>query len=134
MASLTLPSLPFGILIPSRQLLSGNRANGTAGLLTSFSSVVAKAGGGLAGSPILNSAFVELTAVATAADSVQLPKALTGLRVCITNSGVASAQIFANGTDTIQGTAGNVGVALGNGTTALYVCTKNGVWKRFISA
>lgn len=131
-----LPNLPFNRLIPSRQLISGNHINFITDLLTSFEgSMVALSGGALSAlTPVLNAAFCELTTVAIAADSVVLPKSQIGLIITVTNSGVASAQIFANGTDTINGTAGNVGVALAAAATAQFVCTKLGVWKRFTSS
>lgn len=131
-----LPNLPFARLITSRQLVSGEHINKITDLLTSFEgSIVALAGGGLSAlTPILNAAYCELGTVATAADSVVLPKSQIGLIITVTNSGVASAQIFANGTDTINGTAGNVGVALAAGAVASYECTKLGVWKRFVGS
>lgn len=132
---MALPNLPFAIYTASKQLISGNHINNVNNLLTSFTgNLTALAGGALAGATPLNSAFCELTVVANANDSAILPPAKVGLRICVMNSGAASAQIFANGTDTINGTAGATGVALANGATALYVCTKNGVWRRFISA
>lgn len=130
-----LPTLPFGRYTDSRQLLPGSMPNRVHDLLTSFQgAITALAGGGRAGSPTLNAAFCELTVVATGNDSVQLPIAKVGLTIVVTNSGASSAQIFANGTDTIQGTAGSVGVALAAAAVAMYRCTKDGVWKRFVSA
>src|ERR1700743_2036408 len=133
---LFLPKLPFGVLIPSKQLLSGDRANGTAGLLTSsVTGITATAAGTQSNSYQAITAFVEVTTVASANDSIVLPLAKAGLRVCVTNSGAGnSLQIFANGSDVINATAGNVGVALAQNATALFICTKDGVWKRFVSA
>lgn len=137
-----LPSLPFGNLIASRQLVSGNTINRIHDLLTSFlggpsAGITALAGGARSVlTPVLNAAFCEITVAATAADSVQLPVAKVGLSVTVTNNGASSAQVFAyyTTTDTIQGTAGATGVALAAGATARYQCTKDGVWKRFVSA
>lgn len=130
-----LPVLPFGIFTQSKQLVSGLAMNRIHDLLSWFQGgVVALAGGGRAGSPVLDGAFVEIATVASGSDSVQLPIAKAGLRVCVTNSGANTAQVFGNGTDTIQGTAGSTGVTLAAAATAMYVCTKNGVWKRFVSA
>ena len=50
------------------------------------------------------------------------------------NDGAASMQVFANGTDTINGTAGGTGVAHANGKLALYVCHADGKWLRLLSA
>lgn len=129
-----LPKLPFQVSTSSRQLLSGNHQNNVNSLLTSFGQVTALAGGALSTlTPVINNAFTEL-AVANNTDSVVLPVAKVGLRCCISNPTGNSAQVFANGTDTINGTAGNVGVALAGGAVAMYVCTKDGVWRRFVSA
>lgn len=136
--SLSLPNLPFGVLITSKQLVSGTRMNELSGMLSSFvGSIAALAGGAQAGSPVLNAAFNEITTVTSASDSVQLPIAQVGLRVCVTNSGAGnSLQIFGNqsNTDTINGTAGATGVALAQNAVALFVCTKIGVWRRFVSS
>lgn len=131
-----LPFLPFARFISSRQLLPGAFANGVSDLLTSFQgAIVALAGGArTALTPVLNATFCEITTVANANDSVVLPIAKVGLNVTVTNSGANSAQVFGNGTDTVQGAAGSVGVALAAAATAEFSCTKNGVWKRYASA
>lgn len=131
-----LPILPWTPYTSSRQLVSGNRINHISDLLTSFlGSITALAGGTLtANTPVLNAAFCEIAVCATGADSVVLPPAKVGLNITVTNSGAASAQVFANGTDVINATAGATGVALAAGATAMYQCTKLGVWKRFLSA
>lgn len=140
MTTLVLPNLPFGILITSRQLISGKHINDIGGLLTSFAgSIAALAGGAQAGSPILGAAFNEITTVTNANDSVQMPLAEIGLRVCVTNSGAGnSLQIFGNqnGADVFfpGNVAGNVGLALAQNATALFICTKTGVWRRFVSS
>lgn len=133
---LTLPKLPFAIYSESKQLISGGHINRINSLLTSFlGSITATAAGTQTTSLVLSAAFNELTTVASANDSVTLPPAKCGLRVAVTNSGGAnSAQIFASGTDTINGTAGATGVALANAATALFICTKDGIWRRFVSA
>ena len=135
---MALPKLPLDVFSASRQLLSGNWANAISNLLTTTTGstpITALAGGGLsAATPVLNNAFNELGVVANANDSVVLPLAKAGLKIGVINSGNQSAQIFANGTDTINGTAGNVGVALASGATAIYVCFRDGIWKRFVSA
>lgn len=136
MASITLPKLPFReIYTTGRQLLPGSRMNAYAGLLTSYAEYTALAGGTLVtATPVLNAANANLTVVANANDSVCLPPAKAGLTITVVNNGAASAQIFASGTDTVAGAAGNVGVALANGATAMYKCIQDGVWKRFVAA
>lgn len=132
---MSLPLLPFEVFTSGRQLLPGGVLNGLINMLTGTTSgIIATPGGTQATSIELKSAFNELTTVATAADGVILPAAKSGLRITVLNSGAAAAQVFANGDDTINGTAGNVGVALAAGACALYICVKNGVWQRFVSA
>jgi hypothetical protein len=135
---MSLPQLPFYRLPPGQRLIAGQHINGLNDILTgAITGVVALAGGGQSAlTPQTNAAFTEVTTVATAADSIQLSPAKSGLRMCITNSGANSLQIFgAFGlTNTIQGVAGNVGVALAAGATAMFVCTKDNVWVRFVSA
>ena len=133
-----LPNLPFGTLISSKQLVSGNHVNGFNNLLTGTATgLTATAGGSAATSLQLNSAFNEITTVATAADGVTLPPAKSGLRIGVLNSDAAdSLRVFANGTDLIKIGAA-AGVAQSDqaaGVPNLYVCFKDGLWVRFASA
>lgn len=133
-----LPNLPFAYYTASRQLISGLHINKLTDLLTSYmGKITALAGGAQAGSPVLNGAFIDISTVATGADSVQLPVSQLGLRVLVTNDGANSVQIFGNIAEPlsyIQGTIGTTGVALASGATALFICTKANNWKRFVSA
>ncbi len=128
--------LPFGFLSTTRQLISGAHINYLGLLMTgTISPAVALAGGGLsAATPQAMAAFIELTTVASANDSYSLPPAKSGLRVTFTNNGANSAQIMgAFGTaDTVNGAAVATGVALAAAATAMFVCVKDGVWKRIV--
>lgn len=135
---LGLPRLPFGNLITSKQLISGQHINNLTALLTGTATgLTATPAGTQATSLPLNSWSNEITVVATANDGVLLPPAKSGLRVIVMNNDAAdSAQVFASGTDVIfpGNVAGNVGVALAAAATAMFVCTKDGRWNRFVSA
>lgn len=96
--------------------------------------IVALAGGGRTGAPVLNAGSNEVVTVASGADSVVLPKAVLGAVIVVVNAGASSLQVFANGSDTINGTAGATGVAQGNGLTALYIASDLGQWYRILSA
>jgi len=99
------------------------------------SGIVALAGGALsAATPVLVLGSNEVVTVASGADSVVLPKAVAGNVVFVTNAGASSMQVFGNGSDTINGTAGATGVAQANGLSALYVASDNGQWYRILSA
>lgn len=96
--------------------------------------VTALAGGGKAGATPLTATISRLLTVATAADSALLPPALVGKHVVVINDGAAAAQIFGQGTDTIDGVATGTGVALTNGKIALFFCTTLGAWHSMAAA
>lgn len=132
---LTLPSSPGPQFNSGRHLMDGDAMNKMSGMIFSAASgITATAGGGRANAFPINAAKNQISVCATGADSVVLPVAFPGLEAFIQNDGAASCQVFGNGSDTIQGTAGSVGVALANGASALYVCILTGQWKRFVSA
>jgi len=72
--------------------------------------------------------FHRISVCATAADSVKLPASTAGQIHFIRNDGVASAQVFGSGTETINGIATATGVALPANRGALFVCTTVGNW------
>jgi len=133
-----LPLLPFGTLISSKQLISGNHINGFNNLLTgTATNLTATAGGTAANSLQLSSAFNEVATVASVDDSVTLPPAKSGLRVTITNNAAANRlKIWANGSDVIGGGAGAASVTInGAGNLAsLFVAVKDGVWRQIAVA
>ena len=130
-----LPNLPFRTrYTSSKQLISGQRVNDYADLLTSYGEYAALANGGFPNAPTLNYAFSNLITVATANDSAALPLAKAGLSINVTNNGVASANIFPQPLDVINAVAAGGSVALGVGASATFVCVKTGFWRRFVSA
>jgi len=132
---LVLGSAPFPQFNSGRHLMDGDAINKIGAILGSGDSgVTATAGGGRATAYPIKAANTQISVCATGGDSVVLPPSYPGLRVAIQNDGAASCQVFANGTDTINGTAGATGVALANGATAMYLCILTGQWKRFVSA
>jgi hypothetical protein len=96
--------------------------------------ITAHAGGGRTSAVALTTVINRLGTVATAADSVVLPVAAPGLVLIVSNSTGTSAQVFALGSDTIDGTAGATGVALAGGKTALFSSAVAGVWHMLLSA
>lgn len=97
--------------------------------------ITALAGGGRAGSPVVTAGYTEVATVATAADSIQLPAALFGMQLYVHNAAAAnSMQVFANGSDTINGVAGATGVAQAATKGAIYECYADGKWSRILSA
>lgn len=96
--------------------------------------ITAFAGGGKANATQLTADINKVTTVATAADSVLLPPALAGATVFVKNGGANSAQVFGQGTDTINGVATGTGVALAAGKSGIYVCVVDGDWELHLSA
>lgn len=119
----------------TKQLLPGDWANAVNDAWTSYQSVTATPAGTQATSLLLNAANVRIAVVATAADGVKLPPAKAGMEISILNDDAAdAAQIFASGSDTINATAGAIGVSLAAGAAAIFRCIKDGNWRRFVSA
>jgi hypothetical protein len=94
--------------------------------------LTAKAGGGQTGATQLINGVNEVTTVASAADSVQLPPAIAGAIVPVANSGAESMTVYGKEgrTDTIDGTAGATGVAQASGADNLYFCARTGFWRK----
>lgn len=90
--------------------------------------VTAHSGGGKASATPLTSKINRLSVVAVGADSVLMPPATPGKSVIIINDGVAAAQVFGQGTDTIDSVATATGVALTNAHRAIFWCTVAGAW------
>jgi hypothetical protein len=91
--------------------------------------VTARAGGGKALATPLAYGMNRITIVATAADSVLLPKAADGAEVLVINDAAANAaQVFGAGTDTIDGVATATGVVLSAAKRAWFYCLTDGAW------
>jgi hypothetical protein len=109
------------------QLASGNG--------WSAASITAHAGGTQALATPIRSAMTLIAVCATSADSVQLPPAVGGQLLWITNAGAASAQVFASpGADTINGVANATGIALANGKSLTLMSPLAGAWFSVLSA
>jgi hypothetical protein len=109
------------------QLASGNG--------WSAASITAHAGGTQALATPIRSAMTLIAVCATTADSVQLPPAVGGQLLWITNAGAASAQVFASpAADTINGVANATGIALANGKSLTLMSPLAGAWFSVLSA
>jgi len=105
----------------------------------SAKTVAALAGGAAPGINVslLDAAICEISVVASANDSAQLPSAKGNQILDVVNSTANSARIYSNArtpTDTINGTAGTTPVDLAAGKTARFISTQNGKWFRLTSA
>ncbi len=72
----------------------------------------------------------EINNIATAAAStgVVLPVGVIGMRILVINNGANAIQVYASGSETINGTAGATGVSLASGGDAFYIFTAANTW------
>lgn len=97
---------------------------------------------GVANSQGLEAGLIDVTTVASADDSVQLPQAVAGKTLLVFNSTATSANCYANpntnratgSTDTINGSATATAYALAAGISVLFYCPHDGVWAALKSA
>jgi len=112
--------------VPLQQIIKALVPNGTDTALT------ATASGNQTTALLLkdNTAYHEVTTVATSADSVRLPPALPGQLHFVKNSGANAMQVFGSGTDTIDSVATATGISQIAGEGSLYVCVVAGNYIR----
>lgn len=134
-----IPSGPVPTFPRGKALQDGDALNKLAGLIgATQNNIVAHAGGGKANATNITGVKARIATCATANDSVKLPPGYPGLEITIRNSGVASAQVFGAGNDTINDVVTATGVAQANNTSAIYTCydvvAGVGLWGRVLSA
>lgn len=98
--------------------------------LSTQQGVTATAGGTRAAAFPVTASITNVTTVATAADSLVLPVASANLGETFTiyNNGANNLTLYANGSDTINGTAGATGISLPNSGVVVLQSIASGVW------
>lgn len=91
--------------------------------------ITARAGGTKALATVLTAAVSRITVCATNGDSVLLPQAWQGSQCMVINDGAANAQVFGQGTDTIDGVATATGVVMSAAKRNIFYCVLNGAWQ-----
>jgi hypothetical protein len=105
----------------------GEGASGSIATTVSQGNVTAATGGQGSATPITQ-ALANVTTTASGG-GVVLPPAKAGMQINVANNGANSLQVYGNGSDTINGTAGSTGVALTAGASfTIFVCFMNGAW------
>jgi hypothetical protein len=98
----------------------------------SFNNLTAKAGGGIVGATPIDSMYCSVT-VATAGDSVILPDVTFfpggALIIEVSNISGVPMQVFAQGSNTINGQSGSTGLSQMGNSIVYYQCTKAGTWQ-----
>jgi hypothetical protein len=69
-----------------------------------------------------------VTTVASSGNAVVLPPALPGIDLIVANADGNPMTVFASGSDTVNGFAGNVGVQQMAQCVAIYLCVSKGAW------
>lgn len=104
--------------------------------------ITAHASGGQTSATPLTAAINRITVCANVGDSVLLPAALAGMEVTVINdpAGVGSppsfnaANVFPNGTDTINALSASSAFSVTGQKTAIFTCAVNGKWHSVLSA
>lgn len=95
--------------------------------------MTAHANGGRASATPIDSMFCTFTTVASANDSAVLPPVSSflggALSICVTNAGANPMQVFAQGSDTINGVAGATGVSVMANSIVWFNNTEAGAWR-----
>jgi hypothetical protein len=76
----------------------------------------------------INAMLNTFSTVANANDAAVLPPSFPGMSIAVINSDGNSMQVYATGSDTIQGIAGSTGVSQMANSTVFYQCTAAGAW------
>lgn len=119
------------VLTPGGSIAAGQTWNNQLyGQAMSTDNITATPSGTQSNSLLLTTPLNRIT-TAAAGSGVLLPPAIRGMEVVIDNNGANAVQVFASGTDTINGTAGATGVALAVDTVGptIYFCFSNGLWR-----
>lgn len=96
--------------------------------------ITAHAGGGKANAVPLRYGFNRISVCATIGDSVLLPAAVPGAECYIVHDGATAAQVFGQGTDTVDSVITATGVTMTQAKRAMFVCETLGAWQSFAGA
>lgn len=110
------------------RLQSGEKLNNNfqSPILSSQDGITAHAGGGQTNAFALVAAISRIATVASANDSVMLPRAIAGTIRIIDNDGANTLAVFPNGSDTIEDSTSAQSLAAGQDAT--FICPATGKW------
>ena len=113
------------------QWASNGIGNGYAGSIptnSATSGITASATQTQAGATQLTTVFNRIDTNALANNAVKLLPGITGMQMTVYNNTANAAQVYASGTDTINGAAGSTGISLGAAKTGVFTCYVSGAW------
>jgi len=120
---------------PKTYIDASDISGAIADLNSAANGITAYAGGGQANAVQLSKTFNRVTVVATAADSVKLPKAVAGASIVVFNKDSAdSLNVFPSTGDAINALSANAAYALASTKGAMFVCCVNGTWDTILTA
>lgn len=117
-----------------RDLIATIAQGGISPLLSSADAITAHAGGGQGAATQIAAGINRVTTVATAGDSVVLPKGIPGECRHITNAGANSMNVYPMPGEQINNGGGNSPFAQLAGKTAIFTCAVAGRWHAVLSA
>jgi hypothetical protein len=95
--------------------------------------ITANAAGTKGAAYVLTAAISRLVTVAASASAL-LPPALAGLAIAVINRGANTANLFAAGTDQIDGASAATAKTLATGKTIMFFCAVDGQWDSLLGA
>ena len=132
------PNFPSGMSVTGGQTVAGGLTVSSGNLTVAPGAIVNSVQDSItastthtqAGAFALSAQCSRVTVVASAGDAVKAPYAATpGAWFEVINSaGVNSLQLYALGSDTLNGTAGTTGIAVAAGKQAIMTCYTAGAW------
>jgi hypothetical protein len=97
--------------------------------------ITAFAGGGQASAVQLKYRKSRITTVATAADSVKLPKAIPGMEMAVTNAAAANAMnVFPASGEIINALSADTAISVAANKTMVFHCMLRGTWNTVLTA
>lgn len=101
---------------------------------TARNGITARAGGGQANATLLTAAINRVTTVATAGDSVKLPRAVPGARFTVINRSASSMNVFPSAGGVINALSADAAYAVAAAKTVEFVCALAGTWDTNLTA
>lgn len=98
-------------------------------IVSSENAITAFAGGGQTNAYQLSATVSNVTVVASASDSVKLPRTVAGAWYVVVNSAASNTmKVHSFNTATINGTAGATGISVTAGSSVIFFCPTNLKW------
>lgn len=132
-ASPTVPLEVTGAILGSTTITAGTALVATT-TVTAGTYALASVGAALTAAGTDRATALQLAAqvnnlsTVAASTGATLPVGVVGMAIWVYNNGANAAQIYASGSETINGTAGATGIALANGKTQVFHFTAANTW------